>query len=251
MARMVDAHAHIDRYTTSLAAALEQIDSHEIVTVAVSMDVPSWQRTLAIAESNRWIIPTFGIHPWEAWRYVGDLARLDRFLEATPFIGEAGLDFHWVENRDRYPAQRTVFEYQCEWARRRGVPMNLHTKGAEREILDALRDFGLRGSLVHWYSGPTELIDAFLSEGCWFTIGVEILCSPAIEAIATAIPPDRLLLETDNPGGYEWLAHEEGMPDIIFRVLEKTAVVKGMDAAELEDRLARSWSDFSRSWMRT
>ncbi|MGA7827853.1 MAG: TatD family hydrolase, partial [Geobacteraceae bacterium] len=93
---LVDAHAHIDWYTDALPEALYQIEKLRILTMAVAMDVPSYLKTREIARSRTHIIPTFGIHPWEAARYADRLHELDRFLEETPVIGEAGLDFHYV-----------------------------------------------------------------------------------------------------------------------------------------------------------
>jgi TatD DNase family protein len=238
---LVDAHAHLDRYGDLLPEALAQIERHRILTVAVAMDVESYQRSLVLARGSPYIKPTFGIHPWQAPRYCERLGELDQYLQQTPLIGEAGLDFHWVEDRDTYPCQRTVFEHQCDWARRLGKVMNLHTKGAEREVLDALRQFKLSKSIIHWYSGPTALIEAYLAAGAFFTIGVEVLMSAAIHEIARIVPVERLLVETDNPGGWEWLSGSQGMPEIILRVRDKVAELKAMDSGELEAKLAANW----------
>ena len=126
------------------------------------MDVESYAKGIEIARSSRYVIPTFGIHPWEAHRYCDRLGEIEPYLKATPLIGEAGLDFHWVEDKSRYPCQIAVFEHQCAWARRLSKPMNLHTKGAENEVLAAIRRFGIVRPIIHWYSGPTELIDSYL-----------------------------------------------------------------------------------------
>lgn len=147
---LVDAHAHIDRYTDALNDALGRIDRHRILTMAVAMDVPSYLKTLEIASSSPYLVPTFGIHPWEAPRYKDDLNAVDCYLEQTPVIGEAGLDFHFVKDKDQYSCQMAVFEYQCTWSQRLAKPMNLHTKGAEREVLRMLERFKIGKSIIHW-----------------------------------------------------------------------------------------------------
>lgn len=224
---------------------MAQIDQHRILTVCVAMDVPSYLRTKEIAASCPWLVPTFGIHPWEAPRYVDNLTLLDPYLQETPLIGEAGLDFHWVEDRSLYASQMAVFRYQCRWAQRLSKRMNLHTKAAEREILQTLTEFGLRGSIIHWYSGPVELIEAYLDIGCYFTLGVETLTSPLIQEIARRIPQERILLETDNPGGYEWLTGRVGMPAVLLDVLDKVAEVKEIDRFSFTGRLTSNWLEFS------
>jgi len=242
---LVDAHAHIDWYTDALPDALSQIEKLRILTMAVAMDVPSYVKTLEIARSSPYIIPTFGIHPWEASRYTDNLQELDGYLEETPIIGEAGLDFHYIKDKELYPGQMKVFEYQCAWAQSLSKSMNLHTKGAEHEVLEMLNRFGIGRSIIHWYSGPTNLIESYLAAGCYFTVGVDVLNPRKTPGIAEILPLERILLETDNPDGYRWLAQEIGMPELLLKILEKVSEIKGMTTSELENRLWQNWQDFS------
>jgi len=243
---IIDAHAHIDRYAERLKEAIEQINTHHISTLAVSMDIPSYLKTIEIARMSPYINPTFGIHPWEAGRYYNNLEVMDQYLMQTPLIGEAGLDFHFIEDTDQYPRQRTVFEYQCEWAKRLGKPMNLHTKGAEEEVLSTLRNFNIKSSIIHWYSGPKKLIESYLSAGSYFTVGVAVLTSPEIQEITEIIPNDRLLLETDNPDGYQWITKSIGMPTLIYDVLAKVAQLKNINSMDLKRVLANNWGKISK-----
>ncbi len=241
---LVDAHAHIDWYTDDLNDALRQIEKHRILTMSVAMDVPSYLKSLEIARSSSLIIPTFGVHPWEAARYADKLHELDGYLEQTPVIGEAGLDFHYVKDPDLYPGQMKVFEYQCSWAQRLSKSMNLHTKGAEREVLAMLKRFGIAKSIIHWYAGPVSLIESYLAAGCYFTVGIDVLNPRKGNGIAGILPIDRILLETDNPDGYRWLAHETGMPDLLLKILERVAGIRKMTVIELENRLWENWERF-------
>ena len=86
---LVDAHAHIDRFGDRFTEAIEQIEVHRILTVAVAMDVPSYLATKALARCSSYIRPIFGMHPWEALQYADDLTALDEHLAETPMIGEA------------------------------------------------------------------------------------------------------------------------------------------------------------------
>jgi TatD DNase family protein len=244
---LVDVHAHVDRYTGRLAEALGQISAHRILTVAVSMDLESYSRTVEIAKSSKLLMPIFGIHPWEASRYCDRLDEIEPLLMATPMVGEAGLDFYWVEDKSRYLCQTAVFEHQCAVAGRLSKPMNLHTKGAEAEVLEAIRKFDIPTPIIHWYSGPTMLIDAYLMAGCYFSIGVEVLTSARIQEIARLIPADRILLETDNPGGYEWLTKQVGMPEILLEVLSAVGKLKGFDSRTFEEQLTWNWVELTKN----
>ncbi|MRR54875.1 MAG: TatD family deoxyribonuclease [Deltaproteobacteria bacterium] len=241
---LVDAHAHLDWYTDALPEALKQIEKLRIQTVAVAMDVPSYLKTLEISRSCPLVIPTFGIHPWEAARYVDRLHELDRYLQDTPVIGEAGLDFHYVKDKELYPGQMKVFEYQCSWARRLSKPMNLHTRGADHEILEMMRRYRIGKSIIHWYAGPVSMMEEYLAAGCWFTVGIDVLNPRKTPGIAAILPLERILLETDNPDGYRWLSQEIGLPDLLLKILEKLAGIRGIPADELENRLWQNWQDF-------
>jgi TatD DNase family protein len=138
---LIDAHSHVDRYTDKLSEALDQIERNRILTISVAMDIESFTRATELSRLSKYLIPTFGIHPWEAPRYHDKLSDLDQYLKLTPLIGEAGLDFHFIKDTSLYPYQQEIFEYQCTWARRMSKPMNLHTKGAEQEVLEALRKY--------------------------------------------------------------------------------------------------------------
>ena len=220
---LIDAHAHLDKYGAELDSALEDIDRHQVFTIAVAMDVPSYRRSLEIGEQCNLVLPTFGIHPRRATEYVDRLSDLIPFIEQSPAIGEIGLDFHWVKESSQYPAQLKVLEYFLAAAREQNKMVNLHTKGAEKQILDLLERYDIQRAIVHWYSGPMDILRALVQFGAYFTVGVEVSYSDTIQAIAREIPDHLLLTETDNPGGLKWLKGVVGMPTETQNVIDVIA----------------------------
>ena len=79
-----------------------------------------------------------------------------------------------------------------------------------------------------------DVLDEMISEGYLFTVGVEVLYSEKIQAVARAVPTRQLLSETDNPGGNRWLAGEVAPPDIIADVVGAVAELKGLPPEKLE-----------------
>ncbi len=230
---LIDAHAHLDHYDKP-REALAGIERRRILTLANSMDPASYERNLALAEGCPFVLPSFGIHPRRAAEHADRLAELRPLVEQSPLLGELGLDFHWVRDEDTYPRQIRVFEFLVNEAAEQNKIVNLHTKGAERRILDTLRSFGVKKAIVHWYSGPMDVLAEMIAEGYLFTVGVEVLYSEKIQAIARAVPPRQLLSETDNPGGNRWLAGEEAPPDIIADVVAAVARLKGLPPEKME-----------------
>jgi TatD DNase family protein len=80
--------------------------------------------------------------------------------------------------------------------------------------------------IIHWYSGPLDILRALVQFGAYFTIGVEVLYSETIQTIAREIPEHLLLTETDNPGGLKWLKGIVGMPSEIKKVIEELARIR-------------------------
>lgn len=245
---LIDAHAHLDRYRDDvLGSALEEIVEQQIFTISTAMDLPSYQRTLQIAAQCDLVLPTFGIHPWNAPAYADRLTDIRQAISRSPLLGEVGLDRRFIRDASQYPAQRKVFEVFLVAAAEQDKVVNLHTSGAEAEILDLLAGYGIRRAIVHWYSGPLETLHAMAERGIFFTIGVEVLSSPHIQAIARAIPSGQLLTETDNPDGLQWLTGVLGMPVRIREVVDRLAGLRNTTSEDIirtvRDNLARLLRD--------
>jgi len=230
---LIDAHAHLDKYGAALDTALQEIARHRIFTIATAMDIPSYLEIQRIAKRSDLVLPTFGIHPKRASDYAQRLKELNRHIELSPALGEIGLDFYWVEDSLHYPSQRKVLEYFLAAAREQKKMVNLHTKGGEKEILDLLERYDIRRAIVHWYSGPLDILRNLAQFGAYFTIGVELLHSDAIKTIAREVPDHLLLTETDNPGGLKWLKGVVGMPSVLVEVVKVLAALKQMSPEAL------------------
>ena len=230
----IDAHIHFDMYGEDAAAALAEIEGHRIFSISVALDPDAYAATKALAGDCPFVLPAFGVHPWMAPDHVEALDRLTPVVAEAPMIGEIGLDHHWVKDPAAYPAQMRVLEFFLDAARDHDKVVNLHTKGAEHEIAEALRRFETRRAIVHWYSGPMDAFRELAGLGAWFTVGVEVLRSDAIREMARAIPPERLLTETDNPGASGWHESAPGRPRLLLEVMDELARVLGRSPASLE-----------------
>jgi TatD DNase family protein len=234
---LIDAHTHIDRYDllgeVALQTALNEIESHRIFSLSNSMDIPSYKRSLEISERNVLILPIFGVHPWNAPAYADRLEDLQGPITGSPILGEIGLDFHFIQDRSEYPFQKKVFNYFLAAAQDQGKIICLHTKGAEEAVLEILDAYTFPGILVHWYSGPEDILKAFIERDIFFTFGVELLSSKHIQNLVLQVPLERLLTETDNPGGARSLNGRPGMPSLIIDVVDKLAELRGMERDEV------------------
>ena len=77
--------------------------------------------------------------------------------------------------------------------------ISVHSRKAEKPLLDLLRDYNIENVIFHWYSGPIDLIPSILSEGYYFSINEAMTISKKGRAIIEGIPRNRILTESDAP----------------------------------------------------
>ncbi|MBN1660703.1 MAG: TatD family hydrolase [Anaerolineae bacterium] len=235
---LIDAHAHLDRYDLvgmgAVEAALGEVEAHRILTISNSMDPPSYRRNLEIAAHSDLVLPVFGVHPWNAPEWTHRLDELREPAGRSPMLGEVGLDHYFVEDLSAYSAQRQVLEFFLDVAREQDKVVHLHTKGAEAEVLALVEEYNLRRVVVHWYSGPLDIMQAFAARGAYFTMGLEVRYWDHLVEITRAIPRARLLTETDNPGGPKGRLGRPGTPALIEEVVAAVAKARGESPEEIE-----------------
>jgi len=159
-------------------------------------------------------------------------------------IGETGLDFY--RNRSPREAQITAFKVQLELARRLGLPVVVHSRQANDEVLGILADWaggsnGLLG-VLHCFSGDGELGRRYVEMGFLLSIAGPVTYpkSSAVE-VARELPLDKLLIETDcpflTPEPYRGKRNE---PSYVSLVAERIGEIRGVPADVVAQRTAEN-----------
>lgn len=204
---MIDAHNHLHDarlgpHRVAIFAELARLGVTRAVVNGTRED--DWSAVAALAREHAWILPSFGLHPWQvAGRSADWLARLRETLDAHPgaAIGEIGLD-RWIAGHD--PAvQHEVFAAQLALAAERQLPATIHCVRAWGSLWDLIRTQPVpaRGFLLHAYGGPDEMVRGFIARGAYFSFNAYFLHDrkAAQRAVFAKLPADRLLIETDAP----------------------------------------------------
>jgi TatD DNase family protein len=92
--------------------------------------------------------------------------------------------------RHNYGPQRPVFATLLDLARDQAKMVNVHCAGAEQDTADMLRSHRIERAIIHWYSGPLDILSQLVAAGYMVTIGVEVMQSSHIREVARAIPSD-------------------------------------------------------------
>lgn len=112
--------------------------------------------------------------------------------------GEIGLDYHYSPGTRE--AQLRLFAEQLEEARRRGLPVVIHTREADDDTLGLLREVPSRG-IIHCFTGTPDAARRFLDLGFYISISgiVTFRAAENVRESALVVPDDRILIETDSP----------------------------------------------------
>ncbi len=204
---LVDVHNHFSYYQEDTDRALKDMRENGVLMVSVSIDFPSYKDTLELAKRSEFILPAFGVHPINAHDHMDQHDTIRKTADEAIMLGEIGLDRKWTENDAHYPAQDTLLELFLESAQKHDTIMILHVAGAEDKILSMLENYSIRKAIIHDYYGPVDLVEKIIDTNLYFAFDRSYLESyePEIEGwkerleIATMIPDDLFLIETDGP----------------------------------------------------
>lgn len=208
--QLIDTHVHLnfDNFQPDLAAVRSRWQEAGVVHLVHSCVEPAeFSSIQAIAHQFPEVSFAVGLHPLDAdqWQSqtaqeILSLAKSDSKIVA---IGEMGLDFYKADN---YEQQQIVFEAQLAIASELNLPVIIHCRDAAVEVREILQKWQertndqLRG-VMHCWGGTPEETQWFLDLGFYISFSgtVTFKNAKAIQASATMVNSDRLLIETDCP----------------------------------------------------
>ena len=232
----VDSHVHLCEYPNR-RSPLNQARFSGAILASSGIDKATSLATIAMARNEPAIVKAFvGVHP-SAAQAPGDLEWFGGALREASGAGELGLDPRYSEVAPRTP-QMIIFVQQLEAAEKEGKPVQVHSRGAEKECLEVLSSYRLGNVLMHWFEGEGELGKAS-DEGFFFSFGPAILYSKKLQRMALSLDPKRVLAESDGPVTFRPLGGAGG-PALIPSVVFKLAELWGVPFAEAGERL---WSN--------
>jgi len=237
---MIDTHCHLDMCEDGALERARQAGLSRIATIG--MNPESWDKAASLAEANDDVYAIVGVHPNEAAGYSDE--RVEQVRERAlggkvVAIGETGLDYY----RDYAPRedQQRSFEAHLELASDLGLPIVIHTRAAEADTFDALRDFG--GTVVlHCFSSP-DRIDECVERRyiCSFAGNVTYPKSRDLQRAAKRVPDELLLVETDAPFlSPQPVRGKPNEPANVTHTARLVAELRGVEYEELDALVERN-----------
>jgi TatD DNase family protein len=252
---LVDSHCHLDfpELAGDRAGVLARAEAAGVgLMVTISTRVAAFDQVRAIVEAHDQVYGSVGTHPHNAGddEETGiDAATLVRLAEHPKIValGECGLDYHY--DNASPAAQEKGFRTHIAAARETGLPVVIHARDADDDIIRILEDEAGRGpfpALLHCFSSGAELARRGVALGLYVSFSgiLTFKKSDDLRAIAAEVPEDRLLVETDAP----FLAPvpfrgKVNEPSYVSETANVLAAVRGWS---VEDTRRRTTENFAR-----
>jgi TatD DNase family protein len=209
---VIDTHCHInfDSYDADRDEVLARAAAAGVTRIVnPAVDIASSRAILELAARHDGLYATAGIHPNSTADFAPSMLDEIEALAAGPIvaIGEIGLDYYW--DRSPRPQQAAAFEAQLALAARLGLPVIIHNRDAGEDVIAILETWaaalpeGLRNrpGVLHSFSAPQDIAERALAAGFYigFTGPITYKNAEDLRHVATRVPLDRLLVETDGP----------------------------------------------------
>lgn len=207
MTTLIDTHIHLDgdEYAADRSEVMARAAEAGVSKMLIpAIDEASSRNILTLcAQHPGTLYPMIGLHPEEVrpdWRNTLDTIR--RMITPNVIaIGEVGLDFYW--SREYETEQIQAFEEQVHWAIEKRLPLMIHCRKAQNEMIHILRRYAddLVGGVFHCFTGNLQEAEQLLAfPGFALGIGGVLTFKKShLPEVLPHIPLNRIVLETDAP----------------------------------------------------
>ena len=249
---MIDSHCHLDyepllNNLDKVIQRSKDIGIKKILTICTTLD--SFTKIKDIVNKDEIIFGTYGIHPHQVKdNKVDKDTIINEVINNNKIIGigETGLDFFY--NHSGKSDQIKSFEVHIEAALRLKIPLIIHSRNAEKEMLDIFNNYRNENLkiLMHCYTGSKNFAEKLLAFNAYFSASgiITFKNSKELQETFRFIPLDRLLIETDSP----YLAPEphrgkKNEPSFVIHTAEKLANLKNLQSIELINKTSLNFEN--------
>ena len=194
---IIDTHCHFDMMPQPEAYIRRREQAGDIVIGMTNLP-RHFQMGQSHLKGYRHIRLALGLHPLRAVEGNIQLELFRRLVDQTSYIGEIGLDFsrEGIATKDE---QIAVLREVLTAIRGKNKIVSVHSRRAEKELLNLLCEYEIKNVIFHWYSGPVDIVPSILEKGYYFSVNEAMCLSKNGQSIVNSIPRDRILTETDAP----------------------------------------------------
>lgn len=251
----IDSHCHIDfpELADRLPAILQKMQDNQVThALCVSVTLAEFPQVLALAEKHDNIYASVGVHPDYEDTDEPSVEQLVKLADHPRIvaIGETGLDYYRLTGNLEW--QRERFRVHIRASRETRKPLIIHTRSASEDTIRLMKeegagiaDGGVAG-VMHCFTESLEVAQAAMALGFYISFSgiVTFKSAKELQAVARAVPLERMLIETDSP----YLAPvpmrgKTNEPGFVRHVAEYLADLKGVPVATLAEATSQNFRD--------
>tara|TARA_Y100000768_G_scaffold378016_1_gene351923 strand:- start:250 stop:1011 length:762 start_codon:yes stop_codon:yes gene_type:complete len=229
---MIDTHCHIndEKYKNDIDQIVQRaIDSGVKKMICVGVDLETSEKAILISDKFEEVYATVGYHPHESkdapQRYIYELEDMAKNPKVVA-VGETGLDYHY--NISPKSIQKNIFNEQIELSKDLNIPIIMHNRDSDKDLLSIIESSKLDYGVVHCFSSNWGLAEKLLNLNIKLSFtGMVTFINDPIEQVLKKINLNDFFLETDSP----YLAPKphrgkRNEPAMINLIAEKIAEIK-------------------------
>lgn len=253
--KIIDTHCHLYdvQFQDDLSAVVQACKDVGVVYAFNNADCfEAFEKILDLAKKDPFFRSVLGIHP----EFANDKESFQKamaFLQENRMVydavGEIGLDYHFDKTEETKQAQKAIFIEQLRFAKKYDLPVVIHSRDADKDTFDIVKEELPPKVDLHCYSGSVETFLCYLRLPIDFHIGVGGVLTfknaRVLKEVVDKADLSRLLTETDAP----YLAPtphrgQRNTPAYIPLVIEAIAAIKDVDKEKCAETLYQNAEDF-------
>jgi len=249
---LIDVHAHLDldgyEIYGGIDTVLKECIANNVKTIITNgTSVESNNKILELSKKYSFVKVALGIYPTHCLEMIEsnqillfetELKSIEEHIKKKTCIaiGEVGLEYSEIKNLDeeKKQIQKDCLKKFIAIAKKYDIPIILHSRGAESDIIDLLEEEGMKNRkvIMHCFSGRKHLVQKIRDNGWFFSIPCNLERNLHFQQIVNDTPIAKLLTETDSP----YLSPTPGTinrPDNVKFTIKKIAELKKMTEDEV------------------
>lgn len=194
---LIDTHCHIDMMDNPERYLLKK-EQDRGITIGMTNLPSHFEMGYSHFKNLKYSRLALGYHPLMVAANPNELSLFKKNLSHTSYIGEIGLDFSrdGVGSKEQ---QKAMLRDILTCLSGEFKIISVHSRRAEKEVYEMLREYDIKNVIFHWYSGPLGLIKEIEAAGYYFSVNEAMTSSGKGCAIIDKMSRTRILTETDAP----------------------------------------------------
>lgn len=199
---IIDTHTHLDneKFKNDVDEVIERAVNHNVKKFIIpAADPNDLKRAVELAEKYENIYFGVGVHPVDIEKYEDKILLEHIKHPKCVAVGEIGLDYYWVKEKDQREKQKELFKRQIEIALEYNKPIIIHVRDATEDTYNIIKQYSQAKGVFHCFNAAEQLLD--FSENFYYGIGGVITFKNARKLVNVfpKIPKERVIIETDAP----------------------------------------------------